>query len=316
MIEQTCHHLAAFGLAIESDLPLPGSRPEPSAGGSAMPATRVRAASADELDGLWGQSARRVLEPPEDHDGPGYSIDLGEAGFYFWLEGRGRYLVSLDGSTILCEAGKDQPAPRERFLIAHLLPVAALMHGHEVLHASAVRGGPRGAAALTGVSGSGKTTLAGHLIAQGAGFLADDVLAVRAQDSSVLAYPGPALMAVREGELAAIVASGALGATVGRTDKLHLAPAVDPGPCELRAIYHLERGERFRIVEVAASEAGRSLGAAFATYVMTPGRLRGHLAMSRLISAEVAQFRVISPRAGASTVMLDALGDHVAEACR
>ena len=84
----------------------------------------------------------------------------------------------------------------ERFLLAQVLPLAAVMAGHEVLHASAVTLGGR-ALGLAGPSGAGKSTLARLLGTSGATFLTDDVLALSEDENGVRAHPGPALVRTR-----------------------------------------------------------------------------------------------------------------------
>ena len=62
-------------------------------------------------------------------------------------------------------------------MLAQVLPLAAVLRGTHVLHASAVALAGR-AVAFMGRSGVGKTTLAGRIVAHGARLMTDDVLAV------------------------------------------------------------------------------------------------------------------------------------------
>src|SRR5581483_12273022 len=83
----------------------------------------------------------------------------------------------------------------ERLLIAQTLPFAALLHGLEVFHASAiVRDGE--AVAFVGPSRAGKTSLALELCARGARFLADDVLALERRGETLLGHPGSPVASV------------------------------------------------------------------------------------------------------------------------
>ena len=69
-----------------------------------------------------------------------------------------------------------------------------------MLHASAVV--LDGAAvAFTAPSGTGKSTLAAHLVAAGASFLTDDVLALDDRNGVVEAHSGPARTSVSPAEL-------------------------------------------------------------------------------------------------------------------
>jgi len=308
----TVHSLRAFGLEIESDYPLTGSVPVAATDcGSSAPTTHVRSATSEQLELVWEQPTRRLYQAGESATDPSYTIDVSETGYLFWLEGQGRYVSSLDGATVAYEGGTGDSDGRERFLLAQALPVASLMNGYEVLHASAVcRQGA--AAAFTGVSGMGKTSLASRLIARGDELLSDDVLAIERHGSAVLAHPGPRFMAIREEDLCSIGDSEQrLGERVGVTDKVHVAPAGHALPTELKAIYHLEPGPSFEILPLKPAEFNRNLGSVFAPYVMTPRRLSGHLEMAQVLSASVAQFRLLSPRTGVTQAMIEALSRHL-----
>lgn len=122
----------------------------------------------------------------ESHPDSGYLISGPEYG---------AHLLSPDGRSLSCFPEARPEGAWQRLLVAQVLPFAALLHGLEVLHASAVvHAGV--AVALLGPSRSGKTSLALELCARGASFLADDVLALDARDGTLLANPGSPLAGV------------------------------------------------------------------------------------------------------------------------
>jgi hypothetical protein len=147
------------------------------------------------------------------------------AGYLLHGSGYGEHLLSADGLRLRCVPADLEDAAWQRFLVAQVLPFAAVVNGLEVLHASAVELGG-GAVALVGRSGAGKTSLALALCELGAGFLADDVLALELLGDGLLGHPGTPLAGVVDGGRERMVATG--GAA---------------GPVPLAAVLCLERDE-------------------------------------------------------------------------
>ena len=311
------HRCEAFGLTIESDWPLPGSSLVPGGTRSAAPVTRVIQLEASIFDDAWAADAERLLEyhPSDRPDGAEtFTADRSDEQYRFWAEDFGRYLVSTDGGTVACERGSVGREQNERFVFAHALPVAAILRGYEVLHVSAVSG-EAGAAAFAGASGTGKTRLASRLVARGAGFLTDDVLAVEAAGDDVLAHPGPAFMAIRPDDAVMLAeVGGRLGAAVGSSDKTHVSLPARGEASRLRAIYHLQWGDAFQITPLERGDLNRVLALSFVPYLTTPERLMRHLTIAQLVSAGVTQFRLQTPRTELSDEMLAALEAHMRDA--
>ncbi|HEY1450573.1 MAG TPA: hypothetical protein VGF47_06425 [Solirubrobacteraceae bacterium] len=120
-------------------------------------------------------------------------------GYRLWGPSYGSHLLSPDGERLRVDPEATPPGAWQRLLIAQVLPFAALLHGLEVFHASAVVV-QSGAVGLLGPSGSGKTTLAFELCQRGAVFLADDVLVVEPHGGSLLAHPGAPVLGLDHGE--------------------------------------------------------------------------------------------------------------------
>ena len=311
------HRCQALGLTIEADWPLPGSRPVPAGARSPTPVTRVIQVEPAVCDDAWAADAERLLEyrPPDRPAGAvTFTAERSSEQYRFWAEDFGRYLVSIEGSTVACERGSVGREHQERFVLAHALPVAAILRGYEVLHVSAVSG-DAGSAAFAGPSGTGKTRLASRLVARGAAFLTDDVLAVEAAGDDVLVHPGPAFMAIRPDDAAMLAeVGGRLGPAVGHSDKTHASPPARGEATRLRAIYHIQWGDTFQITPLARGDLNRVLALSFLPYLTTPERLMRHLTIAQLVSVGVAQFRLQTPGTELGDEMLAALEAHMREA--
>jgi hypothetical protein len=274
--------------------------------------TSVRVLTPDQLDTEWSRPATRIFEPSYPDGRTRFTVDQDSRHYRLWFEGFGRYLVSADGTEISCVQGTPRER-RERFLFAQALPLAALLHGLEVLHASAICAHDR-IAAFVGPSGAGKTTLASRLVVGGAGFVTDDVLAVESAADDVLVHPGPPFMAVPQHDRALIdTGTGALGAAVGTSDKIHACPRPVGEGMPLRAIYHLERGPDVQLSLLDDGAGRRILASGFAAYVVTSDRLRRHLEISRALNAGAEHFRLQCPRSGPLDAILETVKTHLQE---
>jgi hypothetical protein len=148
----------------------------------------------------------------------------------------GSHVLSRDGHELRCypEDGREW----QRLLIAQVLPFAALLHGLEVFHASAVVL-DGGAVAIAGPSGSGKTSLALELCGLGAHFLADDVLALEVCNGELLCHPGTPVAGVARN---AAEHRGADASVLGSNARERLvAMRGAPEPVPLTATFFLDR---------------------------------------------------------------------------
>lgn len=146
-----------------------------------------------------------------------------EAGYLLGGERYGEHLLSADGLRLRCMPKAAGAESWQRFLIAQVLPFAAVVKGLEVFHASAVAIDGR-AVALLGPSGSGKTTLALALCELGASFLADDVVAIEPVEDLLVAHPG----------------SPRAGVGHGPAEQMRAMPGA-PGPLALTDLFCLQR---------------------------------------------------------------------------
>jgi hypothetical protein len=283
--------VSVFGLDVESEAPLPFL-----AGASAGPTGRrlelsLQAADAAALD--WPRSARLVCDERQPNGEAIFSIEAhSEAGFLISGPEYGAFQLSADGRRLQCAPGAVPRDAWQRLLIAQVLPFAAVLHGLEVLHASAVVT-DRGAVACIGPSGTGKTSLALELCRRGAAFLADDVLALELAEESLLAHPGAPVAGLDHAEAARLAdTDGAPRYVVlarnARERIVRMSGAAAPAP--LVALFFLDRrddvpGEpRFE----PTADPQLLLAATFNTVLTPPARLRGLLE----VCARVARGRV------------------------
>jgi hypothetical protein len=301
----------AFGLDVEAtyDIPALGS----SAGRVSSRRTVCREVSARELERAWAAAESEDAVELRYPDGRLFmSIRRHpDLGYRIWAPRHGRHVVSSDGTEIRSALPRRAVLAWQRLFFAQTLPLAAALQGLEVLHASAVGVGGR-AVAFTAASGSGKSSLAAHLVAAGASFLTDDVLALDYTEDDVLAHAGPARASVASQELRAMTPVGRarLGKRVGATDKPHFEPASPPSPLPLAILYRVIRGSltgRPLFREHAPPPPRLVLASSFLPYLRTRERMLNQLAICARVTTSVRLFDFeipaqVSARAAAALV--------------
>src|SRR6266511_295146 len=216
--EPTTWHGRGFGITLEANAPFPGLPVCETAGGRV---TTWHEEHPQAIDEAWELDDGSVLVDMRHTDGRLFMrIDSHvSAGYRIWAPYYGRHLVSADGRSIRSALPNVSPWRWQRLFFAQTLPLAAALQGLEVFHASAVAVHGR-VAAFVGSSRTGKTSVAAHLVALGASFVTDDVLAVERLGSDVVAHPGPARLSIEDLELGRIPDSERrrLGVLIGRSD--------------------------------------------------------------------------------------------------
>lgn len=272
----------AFGLDIDSSFGLVGcdgsdavaARPLPRVQLQLAPraelAAAVPARASDVIARRPGPSGRLVPEV-RAHDSQGYLL-VG-AGF-------GLFHVSRDGAVARCAPVAIAAWRWQRYLIGQVLPFVSALRGYETLHAGAVAV-DGGAVAVTAASGRGKSSLLVRLVAEGARFFADDVVAVEARGGRPLAHPGTGLVSLRPDTLERLGSDvSRLGRIVGRDRSgVRLAVARHDGPLSLRALYRLQAaaGDHTGRVVHSPPDPRALLGSTYNAALLTPDRLRAQL---------------------------------------
>jgi hypothetical protein len=298
----------AFGLALDSDLALPGVA-SGGAAGAGLRRTRVRRAEAAELDAEWPRAAARVLSEEAVEDGSLRTVAVAEgAGYRLDAPGFGLAHVNANGTLARCAPppGGEGGWRWQRFLVGRVLPFAATLAGLEPLHAGAVVVGGH-AVAVLGPTGTGKSSVAARLMLAGAAYLTDDVLALEsAAGGGVLGHPGAAIVAVRDAEAAVLAGRiDALGEPLGAGGgKRYLVPPRAAGPVPLGAIVLLRRGaDALAARRVDHVDARELLGSAFVPEVRTPQRMLSQLEIVARIARSVTVLEVdVAPSADAGDV--------------
>jgi hypothetical protein len=212
----------------------------------------------------------------------------------------GRHLISPDGCRIRSALPRVPALQWQRLFFAQVLPLAAVLQGLEILHASAVVV-DGGAVGFVAASGTGKTSLAVNLAATGAELLTDDVLAIDVGTARPTAYAGARLVNVARNEYAELDAAARrrVGAVVGRTEKVHLRPADIRPTAPLAALYFLRRdSSRAGPVDIrldARDDARLVLGSGFISYMSEPQHMLAHLEASARLARDVPTFVVTVP---------------------
>jgi hypothetical protein len=307
-------------LDLELHLPAPGLE-------SAAKATPPRRSTVLErespraLDRTWATGPLQRVHEWRCADGRlDASLDRDERGTYrFYTREYGRYVVDPDGSRVRCAPPSAEPWYWQRGLNGQVLPLAAVLHGLEIFHASAVALDGR-ALAIVAESGVGKTSVAAHLVERGNGrLITDDVLAVELAEDGCVAHPGPALLNVRHATARALGAQRvrALGPVLGDDgEALRILADREEKPLPIGAMYFLEpaTGSSTVIRATAAPDARLLLASTYNFYVKTPTRLEAQLALCAQLAADVPMFRVQVDRSEGAGELARELEAHAASA--
>lgn len=292
----------ALGLSLEVDstIEIPGIAAADGPRLERPRSTRVRL-DPDELRHRWSpveHTAERVREL-RDGERVLLSVDLAQpAGYLLNAPGFARVLVAADGSELLCD-----PEPENSrwsiLLAAQALPLAATLHGLEVLHASGVamaEGALASRAALfTGPQGAGKSSLAAALVGRGAELLSDDTIALESRDDELLAYPGPGLLRLRANEHERLSAScrAALGPTAPTLGKHGFAPSRSASAVGFGALFLLERSSHGPAIErIEAVDPFALLASTFNLSVRSAERLTRHLDLAATLASTGRIYRL------------------------
>lgn len=286
----------AFAIPIVANQPIRGIADDDA--GPTAAATEVIAAPHSLR--VAASRPRDVLEEVRTAAGRlAFRVVAHDEGFDFHVTGFGRYRISPDGLRVVHRLPARRPWFWERFLLARALPAAAVLRGHEALHASAVALGD-GAIAMLGDRGQGKTSIALHLMLGGAEPLTDDVLVLDPTDGVVNAHPGVAMISVRREEFRRLSREqrSQLAMPIGRGAKVYLQATHRPGHRPLRAVYQLARGaaaSTTQIERVRRPDPIGLLASCFVGFVRSRDRLVRQLDVCSSLARLVPHFRVHIP---------------------
>jgi hypothetical protein len=308
------HRYHVFGLDVESQVAIEAA---PARHSTASRRVSLEQVDAPALATLWRpREARSVI----DRRTPGgrliMSIDSHpDDGYRIAAPGYGRYVLSGDGAQIRFALPRAPGWRWQRLLFAQALPLAAVLQGLVLFHASAVAVNGR-AVALVAASGTGKSSVAAHMMGGGAVFVTDDVLALEPAGGRVLAHHGPRLAGVHPSELRALENGGRrkLGDVVGRSDKVYLSIPTIANALPLASVYFLERSQRaraLRIVDSSPPDPRQLLSSSFIWYLTEPAFLLEHLDVCSRMAQAVRMSRVLIPASVGAPAVAAAVERHL-----
>jgi hypothetical protein len=291
-----------FGL----DLRLPGSLTWLAESGTSATGRPVDLTVGAEADSEWLGDATPISDERTEDGGVLFQIARGECGYRFSGPRYGTATVSPQASRVWGAPGDGGMEDWQRFLIAQVLPFAAVLRGLEVFHASAVAVDGR-AVAFLGPSGAGKTSIAMALCRLGASFLADDVLAVERDGGRLFGHPGAPVAGVATEEAERLrsrrsLDAGAVLSSDAREAMVRMKPQRDPAP--LQAIFVLDRRPeaspepRFERV----TEPQVLLSATFNLVLLDGPRLEALLDVCSLAAGGMVERVVVGRETDASTL--------------
>lgn len=279
--------------------------------------TSLELVSKEALAKAWpAREAVSLLERRDPHGRLVMSIERHDTlGYLISAPRYGRHLVSPDGLELRSALPNVAAWRCHRLLFAQVLPLAATLQGFELFHASAVALDGR-AYGFIAPSGTGKTSVAAHLVARGATFVTDDVMALEPSGETIRVHPGGGMASVHDAELRSMPSElrGRVGAIVGRSDKVQLAIELVDRALPLAAIYFLERDGGAHPLEVEAivpPEPRLLLSSSFISYLETPAHLLHHLDVCARIAQTVPMFHIRIPASVPAHAVAAAIENHV-----
>lgn len=290
--------LRAFGVDLGGDVELPAAGAPDPAAGPALRCVRVaRAQIARDWTGSWTHVARARA------GGRTYGrIVRNDAGdLLFRAQGSGLFELRADLTRLRYAPVQDPKVPWARYLVAQVLPFAALLAGREVLHAGAVEAGG-GAVAVTAPSTGGKSTLLGALVQAGCPLVADDVVAFERSGDELVVHPGPGLLSLRDtatealGGAEAVAALGPTVETAAGSSWRAVRRHAEPLP--LRALVLLERRPEHaevRIERLERPDPRILLGSTFNAAWQERGRMLRLLDLTAFLAARVPVLALSAP---------------------
>lgn len=292
------HAYAAYGLRIESSMPLPDLEAT-----SSNPPSPVSTSSAPDDLGI-DVVIRRADLPPiprvlADRSGLAVRSDR-ETAHLIWPE-CGQFLVRAGRTIDYCPALGQSEADLHAPLLGVVFGVLLAQRGVFTLHASAVA--IRGTAvAFLGEKGAGKSTTAAALLQRGHPLLTDDVLAIGNVDNDPpTAYPAFPRMKLWPDAIAANGRRVAPLPCVTPESEKRVQPTEQfaQTPAPLSRIYVLDDGPRIHASRMSEQEAFRAIlpHRYAARFLGENGEEKAHFDALRQIATSVPVYRLTRPRA-------------------
>jgi hypothetical protein len=290
------HHYRVYGISLRSQVPLHYPESDNPASYEAEIVSVPRSSFPEFLNGISPETSKWFQHLP-----------LEDGSTYLRWKGLSEFLVSPDGTRVtICPASRASQAAVHTYLLGQVLSFALLKKGIESLHATVVVVDGN-AVGFLGDCGIGKSTLAASFLQLGYRMLTDDVLVVRQQGKTLLAFPGPARIKLFPGTAKSLLEHGGAGVPMNqRTSKLVIRlhkNQIEESPVPLRALYVLPtymgaaRSRSIRIRELSQSRACvELLKSTFNNSVLDPWRLQQQFEAAAAHAPLVAVKKMSYPR--------------------
>jgi hypothetical protein len=316
-VRESRFRFSAFGLDLDSNIDVPRLTQLPDEASPGLrPATLRRVERREMRETVNSlKDSEVVFERRFTSRQPMLLVHRAQADYRIWAPRHGQYMVSADGRRVSAQIPRSGGWWWTKLLFAQVLPLAASLQGLECLHAGCVAMDGR-AYALAAASGTGKSSVALHLVANGARFVTDDILAAEARDHGITVYPGPRVAAADPAEVGRIPAKHRPTVVAAPNDpKTYVdLPAVDTA-LPLAAIYFLRRDpQASRLALRESAESRAVLGSRFLSYLTDSEQMVRHLEMSAAIAQHVAMIDVAIPGSSTASDVAVALAAHIRNA--
>lgn len=294
--------LAAFGLSLSADVPVPGAWGQGATVGG--PSLDIKLVGAQAVLEAWSGVASIGWEAVID--GAPFIVERGMSGDHLFIHGAhpvegdahagghggSFHHLSADASLLRCAPSDPTGTAWWRVVLDSVLFTVALLQGYEALHAGAVAT-KDGALAITAPSGGGKSTLLAALLQRGLPLMADDVLVLRAMGADApIAYPAPPLMTVPVESLKRIAALAPAGAISFLGPERWIAVPVHPKPLALKAMVVLDRREGLATSLTRIETPLALLLGTLMSYPVSVERQRARFELAAAMASEVELWRL------------------------
>jgi hypothetical protein len=306
--------LAAFGLSLLADVPLPGAwgtRP------FREPSLQIRSVTAQAIENSW--SGLQAIGWEAVIDGARFVVERGIDGDHRFVHGaysgqsgtrsdgiRAVHHLCADASLLQCAPSDPAEPSWWRVVLDSVLFTVALLQGYEALHAGAVAT-PDGVIAITAAAGGGKSTLLTELIQRGLALMADDVLVLEPRGTEApLAHPAPPLMTVPAARIPMLRQAGPADTISSLDEERWIAVPVHPEPLPLKALVVLDRQPGLQLSLKKIKEPLAPLLGSLMSFPTSPERQQTRFELASVLASRTALWRL--------TADLDTPPDALAEA--
>jgi hypothetical protein len=247
------------------------------------------------------KSKSRLSSRSDDSSPWFFQENLDDGSIYLRWSSLFEFVVSADGHKIIARPLEKSSAEAfSTYLLGQVLSFALVKRGLESLHSSAavVDGGCVG---FLGDCGQGKSTLLASFVAAGYKQLTDDLLVLKPNASSVVAFPGPPRIKLMPNSAHLLGADGPSMNDLVQKKVISLGGMqVQQSPVRLRALYLLAQASNSEETKIAVLNGRKALLAlvknSFNVMINDRDRLKQQFAWAAAIASTVPVRTISYPR--------------------